>query len=73
MVEEYEDGLKVYPLESKVKKDVLLKIFYDHRIAMINILLAKKFGNISIDEVSAVDVSFPDFLDRLKLLEVVIA
>jgi len=40
---------------------------------MINILLAKRFGNISIDEVSAVDVSFPDFLDRLKLLEVVIA
>ncbi|MCX8085059.1 MAG: 3-phosphoshikimate 1-carboxyvinyltransferase [Calditerrivibrio sp.] len=72
-VEEYPDGLKVYPLKELKKGDILLKSFDDHRIAMINILLAKRFGNISIDEIDAIDVSFPDFLDKIKSLEVTIA
>lgn len=72
-VEEYPDGLKVYPLNNPKDGEILLKSFDDHRIAMINILLAKRFGNISIDEIDAIDVSFPDFLERLKGLEVVIA
>ncbi len=72
-VEEYPDGLKVYPLKNLKNGQILLKSFDDHRIAMINILLAKRFGNIFIDEIDAIDVSFPDFLERLKGLEVVIA
>jgi len=72
-VEEYPDGLKVYPLKKLDNGDILLKSFDDHRIAMINILLAKKFGNIYIDDISAIDVSFPDFLERLKKIEVVFA
>ena len=42
-VDEFSDGLKVYPLKSDVNKAVL-KSFDDHRICMVNILLAKKFG-----------------------------
>jgi len=68
-VDEFEDGLKVYPLE-KVKTDCTLKSFDDHRIAMINILLAKRFGNIPIDDISSVDVSFPDFLSNIENIEV---
>ncbi|MEF3254305.1 MAG: 3-phosphoshikimate 1-carboxyvinyltransferase, partial [Deferribacterales bacterium] len=72
-VEEFDDGLKVYPLEGGINRGGLLKSFHDHRIAMINILLSKRFGEISIDEIDAIDVSFPDFLEKLKSLEVVIA
>ncbi|MGB9730998.1 MULTISPECIES: 3-phosphoshikimate 1-carboxyvinyltransferase [Calditerrivibrio] len=72
-VEEYADGLKVYPLKKLKDKDIVLKSFDDHRIAMVNILLSKRFGNIFIDEISAIDVSFPDFLEKLKDIEVVVA
>ncbi len=68
-VEEYEDGLKVYPL-GKVATDCTLKSFDDHRIAMVNILLSKRFGNIPIDDISSVDVSFPDFLPNIENIEV---
>jgi 3-phosphoshikimate 1-carboxyvinyltransferase len=66
---EYEDGLKVYPLKD-VNKNAKLKSFDDHRIAMVNILLSKRFGNISIDDISSIDVSFPDFLEKLSRLEI---
>ncbi|MGA1846239.1 3-phosphoshikimate 1-carboxyvinyltransferase [Deferribacter abyssi] len=68
-VDEYEDGFKVYPLD-KVNRNGMLKSFDDHRIAMINILLAKKFGNFLIDSIESIDVSFPDFIERFELLEV---
>jgi len=66
---EYEDGVKVYPLKD-VNKNAKLKSFDDHRIAMVNILLSKRFGNISIDDISSIDVSFPDFLEKLSRLEI---
>jgi len=66
---EYEDGLKVCPLKV-VNKNAKLKSFDDHRIAMVNILLSKRFGNISIDDISSIDVSFPDFLEKLSRLEI---
>jgi len=68
-VEEFEDGLKVYPLE-KINKMANLKSFDDHRIAMINILLSKRFGQLSIDEIDAIDVSFPDFISKVDSLSV---
>ena len=68
-VEEYPDGFKVFPLKGGVKKSVL-KSFDDHRICMINILLAKKFGiKAIIDNIDALDVSFPDFIDCVVALE----
>jgi len=68
-VEEYEDGMKVYPLKS-VNTDAKLKAFHDHRIAMIAIMLAKRFGgNISVDDVDCVDVSFPTFMKTFAEIE----
>jgi 3-phosphoshikimate 1-carboxyvinyltransferase len=69
-VEEFEDGLKVYPLKN-LNKNAKLRSFDDHRIAMINILLSKKFGGLCIDEIDAIDVSFPDFIEKLNSIEVV--
>lgn len=68
-VEEYDDGLKVYPLKT-LKRGAKLRSFSDHRIAMINILLAKKYGNLEIDEIEAIDVSFPDFLKKIDSITV---
>lgn len=67
-VEEYDDGLKIYPLKSVMKAE--LKSFDDHRIAMVNILLSKRFGNLPIDDIACVDVSFPEFLLNIEKLEV---
>jgi 3-phosphoshikimate 1-carboxyvinyltransferase len=68
-VEEYEDGMKVYPIKS-VNDKAELKSFGDHRIAMIAIMLAKRFGgNITVDNVDCVDVSFPTFMETFKALE----
>lgn len=66
-VEEFEDGLKVYPLK-EINKRANLKSFDDHRIAMINILLSKRFGQLSIDEIDSIDVSFPDFISKVDSL-----
>jgi len=68
-VEEYDDGLKIYPLIS-VNMKAELKSFDDHRIAMVNILLSKRFGNLPIDDIACVDVSFPEFLRNIEKLEV---
>ncbi|WP_022852254.1 3-phosphoshikimate 1-carboxyvinyltransferase [Limisalsivibrio acetivorans] len=69
-VEEYEDGLKVYPLE-KLTGEGKLKSFDDHRIAMLSILLCKRFGsNVSVDETASIDVSFPNFPEILSTIEV---
>ena len=68
-VEEYEDGMKVYPIKS-VNDSANLKSFGDHRIAMIAIMLAKRFGgNVTVDDVKCVDVSFPTFMETFKALE----
>lgn len=68
-IEEYPDGLKVFPLKGDVNKAVL-KSFDDHRICMVNILLAKKFGiKVLLDNVDPLDVSFPDFISWIMALE----
>lgn len=69
-VEEFPDGFKIYPLKNEINKCVL-KSFDDHRICMINILLAKKFGiKVMLDDVSPLDVSFPNFIDEILDLEI---
>jgi 3-phosphoshikimate 1-carboxyvinyltransferase len=67
--EEYEDGMKVYPIKN-VNTKAQLKSFDDHRIAMVAIMLAKRFGGeISVDNVQCVDVSFPTFMETFSGLE----
>jgi 3-phosphoshikimate 1-carboxyvinyltransferase len=68
-VEEYEDGMKVYPIKT-VNDKAELKSFDDHRIAMTAIILAKRFGgNITVDNIDCVDVSFPTFMETFSEIE----
>lgn len=69
--DEFEDGFIVYPLDKKdITVKTTLKSFGDHRIVMINILLAKKFGeSINIDDIGSIGVSNPEFLSILKRIE----
>lgn len=67
--EEYEDGMKVYPIKN-INTKAALKSFEDHRIAMVAIMLAKRFGGeITVDNIECVDVSFPTFMETFKSLE----
>lgn len=67
--EEYEDGMKVYPIKN-INTKANLKSFDDHRIAMVAIMLAKRFGGeITVDNIECVDVSFPTFMETFKSLE----
>ncbi len=68
-IEEYEDGLKIYPLTKEPEKAKLLA-YDDHRISMVNIILAKKFGiKVLMDNIASLDVSYPDFIGDLLSLE----
>lgn len=69
-IEEYDDGLKVYPLTKEPEKATLLA-YDDHRISMVNIILAKKFGvKVLMDNIASLDVSYPDFIGDLLSIEV---
>ncbi len=68
-IEEFDDGLKIYPLRSEPSRATLLA-YDDHRISMINIILAKKFGvKILMDNIASLDVSYPDFIGDLLSIE----
>ena len=68
-VEEFEDGMKVYPL-TKTPVKAELRSFFDHRIAMISVLMCKRFGEqVSVDETDSMSVSFPDFVKTLERIE----
>ena len=63
-VESYDDGLFVAPLK-KVEK-AHLKSGGDHRIAMINVLLASKFGlELEDESLYCINISFPGFMNAL--------
>jgi 3-phosphoshikimate 1-carboxyvinyltransferase len=68
-VEEYKDGLFVAPLE-KEPSEVPLHAAGDHRIAMLNILLAKKWGfGMNEDDIKCINISFPNYLKTLEKME----
>lgn len=67
--EEYEDGFKVSPGYGAAKQDELFKGYHDHRIIMMLIVMAiASETNIQIDDQSAIDVSFPSFVNDLERL-----
>ncbi len=69
-IEEFDDGLIIHPLTASPSKKAILKSFDDHRICMINILLAKKYGvTVMLDNIDPLDVSFPDFIGWVTALE----
>lgn len=68
-IDEFEDGFTVYPGFNHVEDDTLFKGYHDHRIIMMLLVMAIATNQeISIDDDSAIDVSFPRFVeDLLKL------
>lgn len=67
--DEYEDGFKVYPGFKKPVEDEIFKGYHDHRIIMMLIVMAVAAETeISIDDSSAIDVSFPSFINDLERL-----
>ncbi|MDD3296546.1 MAG: 3-phosphoshikimate 1-carboxyvinyltransferase [Candidatus Omnitrophica bacterium] len=50
------------------KREILFKSFGDHRTAMSAVVLGSVLGNCSIDEISCIKKSFPDFISLLKSL-----
>ncbi len=70
-VEERDDGFSVAPLAGRPEAGVTLDSKNDHRIAMINVLLAKRWGlNILSSDLSGIGVSYPDFLKQFSELEI---
>ena len=65
-VEEYADGMKIYPCE-KIKP-VTIQTYNDHRMAMAFSLIGLRVPNIEIENPSCVAKTFPNFFDVLDEL-----
>lgn len=63
------DDLFIFGKKLKIKKDIFIKTFNDHRIAMafsiLNILCKRK---LKIDNKKCINISYPDFEKHLKQL-----
>ena len=72
-IEEYEDGFSFEGIGEKagdyLSGDYLIKTYGDHRIAMSFFVLGTLIkGNIYLDDVSCISVSYPEFFDDMKKL-----
>jgi 3-phosphoshikimate 1-carboxyvinyltransferase len=65
-VEEYPDGLKIYPVEHITPATV--KTYDDHRMAMAFALTALRSKGVSIENPGCVAKTFPNFFDVLEQL-----
>lgn len=65
----FEDGFEVKPGYGIVTANEIFKGHHDHRIIMMLIIMAIATNQeINIDDISAIDVSFPSFLEDLNSL-----
>lgn len=65
----FEDGFEVKPGFGIVTANEIFKGYHDHRIIMMLIIMAIATNQeINIDDISAIDVSFPSFLEDLNSL-----
>ncbi len=72
-VEEYEDGFSFEGMGEKathsLSGDYLIKTYGDHRIAMSFFVLGTLIkGNIYLDDISCISVSYPEFFDDMRKL-----
>ena len=65
-VEEFEDGMKIYPCE-KIKP-ASIKTYNDHRMAMAFSLIGLRAPNIEIENPGCVSKTFPNYFDVLESL-----
>lgn len=65
--DEREDGYTVYPSTIPDISKILFNGYHDHRIIMMLIVLAVSSNQeITIDDISAINISYPGFIDDLK-------
>lgn len=68
--EEFEDGFKVYPLKEVKMTSDSFKGYHDHRIIMMLLVMAVASNKeINIDDTSAINISYPGFLEDLEKLK----
>ncbi|MCD2136966.1 3-phosphoshikimate 1-carboxyvinyltransferase [Salinicoccus halitifaciens] len=68
--EEFEDGFKVYPLKELKMTSDSFKGYHDHRIIMMLLVMAVASNTeINIDDTSAINISYPGFLEDLEKLK----
>lgn len=68
--EEYEDGFTVYPLKELKISGKDFKGYHDHRIIMMLLVMAIAADTeINIDDTSAINISYPEFLKDLEKLK----
>jgi len=65
-VEEYEDGLKIYPCAQI--KPAMLRTYNDHRMAMAFSLVGLRVKGITIENPSCVSKTFPNYFEVLENL-----
>ena len=65
-VEEYEEGMKIYPCENL--KPAKIRTYNDHRMAMAFSLIGLRAGGIEIENPGCVSKTFPNFFDELERL-----
>ena len=67
-VEEYEDGMKIYPC--KEIKPAIVQTYNDHRMAMAFSLIGLRAEGILIEDPSCVSKTFPNYFDVLEELRI---
>ena len=65
-VEEYEDGMTIYPCD-KIQP-ATIQTYNDHRMAMAFSLIGLRVGGVSIENPSCVSKTFPKFFEVLDSL-----
>lgn len=65
-VEEYPDGLKIYPCENI--KPAMVRTYNDHRMAMAFSLIGLRVEGITIENPSCVSKTFPNYFETLEAL-----
>ncbi|KIH71950.1 3-phosphoshikimate 1-carboxyvinyltransferase [Salinicoccus roseus] len=66
---EYEDGFTVHPGQVSIEENTPVKGYNDHRIIMMLIISSIISDTpIEIDDVSAIDISYPGFMEDLEKL-----
>ena len=65
-IEEYEDGLEIYPCENM--KPAIIQTYNDHRMAMAFSLIGLRVEGVQIENPSCVSKTFPNYYEVLESL-----
>ena len=68
-VHEVNNNLYILGKKIKINKDIKIKSFGDHRIAMsFSILNTLHYNKLKIDDKKCINISYPDFAKHLNFL-----